>query len=33
MALFNYATREITAKLVYYGPGVCGENDLAPIHP
>ena len=23
MVLFNYATKEITAKIVYYGPGLC----------
>jgi len=33
MALFNYANREITAKLVYYGPGVCGKTtSLQYIH-
>src|ERR1043165_8343737 len=26
MVLFNYATREITAKIVYYGPGLCGKT-------
>ncbi len=26
MVLFNYATKEITAKLVYYGPGLCGKT-------
>src|SRR3982074_468363 len=26
MVLFNYATKEITAKIVYYGPGVCGKT-------
>ena len=24
--LFNYATKEITAKIVYYGPGLCGKT-------
>ena len=33
MALFNYASREITAKIVYYGPGVCGKTtSLQYIH-
>ena len=33
MALFNHATREITAKLVYYGPGLCGKTtNLRWIH-
>jgi len=26
MVLFNYATREITAKIVYYGPGLGGKT-------
>ena len=26
MALVNYATREINAKVVYYGPGLCGKT-------
>lgn len=26
MALFNYATKEITLKLVYYGPGLSGKT-------
>jgi signal recognition particle receptor subunit beta len=26
MVLFNYATKEITAKVVYYGPGLCGKT-------
>ena len=26
MALFNYATREITIKIVYYGPGLSGKT-------
>jgi signal recognition particle receptor subunit beta len=26
MVLFNYATRELTAKVVYYGPGLCGKT-------
>ena len=33
MALFNHATREVTAKLVYYGPGLCGKTtNLQWIH-
>ncbi|GAK58007.1 GTPase-like protein [Candidatus Vecturithrix granuli] len=33
MALFNYANREITAKIVYYGAGVCGKTtSLEYIH-
>jgi GTPase SAR1 family protein len=26
MVLFNYSTREVTAKIVYYGPGLCGKT-------
>jgi GTPase SAR1 family protein/flagellar motor switch/type III secretory pathway protein FliN len=26
MALINHATRELTAKIVYYGPGLCGKT-------
>ena len=26
MVLFNYSTKEITAKIVYYGPGLCGKT-------
>jgi len=26
VVLFNYAIREITAKIVYYGPGLCGKT-------
>src|SRR5436190_16719468 len=26
MVLVNYSTRELTAKLVYYGPGLCGKT-------
>jgi mutual gliding-motility protein MglA len=26
MALLNHVTREITAKIVYYGPGLCGKT-------
>jgi CheY-like chemotaxis protein/signal recognition particle receptor subunit beta len=33
MALFNHATKEVTAKLVYYGPGLCGKtSNLQWIH-
>ncbi len=33
MALFNHATKEVTAKLVYYGPGLCGKTtNLHWIH-
>ncbi len=33
MALFNHATKEVTAKLVYYGPGLCGKTtNLEWIH-
>src|SRR4029078_11947026 len=33
MVLFNYSTREITAKIVYYGPGLCGKTtNLQYIH-
>ena len=26
MALFNYTSREINAKIVYYGPGLSGKT-------
>lgn len=26
MVVFNYATRELTTKIVYYGPGLCGKT-------
>ncbi len=26
MVFFNYATMELTAKIVYYGPGLCGKT-------
>jgi hypothetical protein len=33
MVLFNYSTREITAKIVYYGPGLGGKTtNLQLIH-
>jgi signal recognition particle receptor subunit beta len=33
MVLFNYATKELTAKIVYYGPGLCGKTtNLQWIH-
>lgn len=33
MVLFNYATKEITMKVVYYGPGLCGKTtNLQYIH-
>src|SRR5512134_3999975 len=33
MALFNYATKEITLKIVYYGPGLSGKTtNLQQIH-
>jgi mutual gliding-motility protein MglA len=33
MVLFNYGTRELTAKIVYYGPGLCGKTtNLEHIH-
>ncbi len=33
MVLFNYGIREITAKIVYYGPGLCGKTtNLQHIH-
>ncbi len=33
MVLFNYGTRELTAKIVYYGPGLCGKTtNLEFIH-
>jgi hypothetical protein len=33
MALFNYATKEITLKVVYYGPGLSGKTtNLQRLH-
>jgi len=33
MALFNYATKEITLKVVYYGPGLSGKTtNLQQLH-
>lgn len=33
MVLFNYSTKELTAKVVYYGPGLCGKTtNLQYIH-
>jgi mutual gliding-motility protein MglA len=33
MVLFNYATKELTAKVVFYGPGLCGKTtNLQWIH-
>ncbi len=33
MALFNHATKELTAKIVYYGPGLCGKTtNLKILH-
>ena len=33
MVLFNHATKEVTAKLVYYGPGLCGKTtNLQWVH-
>jgi signal recognition particle receptor subunit beta len=33
MALVNHTTREINAKIVYYGPGLCGKTtNLQWIH-
>jgi signal recognition particle receptor subunit beta len=33
MALFNHAAKELTAKIVYYGPGLCGKTtNLKSLH-
>jgi hypothetical protein len=33
MALFNHALKELTAKIVYYGPGLCGKtSNLKTLH-
>ena len=33
MVLFNHATRQMTAKIVYYGPGLCGKTtNLSTIY-
>ncbi|NTW86574.1 MAG: gliding-motility protein MglA, partial [Holophagaceae bacterium] len=26
MVFFNHATRQMTVKIVYYGPGLCGKT-------
>ena len=33
MVFFNHATRQMTAKIVYYGPGLCGKTtNLSTIY-
>ncbi len=33
MALFNHTTQDLTAKIVYYGPGLCGKTtNLRLLH-
>ena len=33
MPTINYSTLELTAKIVYYGPGLCGKTtNLQHIH-
>ncbi len=33
MAIFNYKKREISAKIVYYGPALCGKTtNVQQIH-
>ena len=33
MALFNYAAKEVTLKIVYYGPGLSGKTtNLQHLH-
>jgi len=33
MPIFNYKTREIMVKIVYYGPGLCGKTtSLQVLH-
>ena len=33
MVFFNYTTMQMTAKIVYYGPGLCGKTtNLQSIH-
>jgi signal recognition particle receptor subunit beta len=33
VVLFNYSTKELTAKIVYYGPGLCGKTtNLQWVH-
>src|SRR5438552_18311646 len=33
MVFFNYTTMQMTAKIVYYGPGLCGKTtNLHVIH-
>jgi len=26
MVFFNYSTMQVAAKIVYYGPGLCGKT-------
>ena len=33
MVLFNHSTRELTAKIVYYGPGLCGKTTNLRLSP
>jgi len=33
VVFFNYTTMQMTAKIVYYGPGLCGKTtNLQAIH-
>jgi hypothetical protein len=32
MAFVNYNNKEITVKIVYYGPALSGENHLPQVH-
>ena len=33
MVFFNYTTMQVSAKIVYYGPGLCGKTtNLQHIH-
>ena len=32
MVFFNYATMQMAAKIVYYGPGLCGKTTNLHVH-
>ena len=33
MSIINYAKKEISFKIVYYGPGIVGQDGESPVHP
>ena len=32
MVFFNYSTMQMAAKVVYYGPGLCGKTTNLAVH-